>query len=201
MSRQREKDSIADYRKLSITSLKRDNCLAVGRRFNWIWSRRGEKVASINIAVEERHAIRLTYQSSRRGADAVQHDYRVEIDWTACHLGGERPWFRCPDCSRRVLDLYGGARYTCRHCRQLNYQCQQASKRDRALDRSWELRRKLGCDTGMFDLPAEYIQRPKGMHRRTFSRHIKKLTAIEIQAEAVMDEVLGTLNQSLTRLR
>lgn len=197
MSRAREKDTPDDYRRLSMTSLKRDGCLNIGSSFNWIWSRQGQKVASIRLVVEDRYTLRLAYQTSRQGADPVQHSYTVAIDWTPCHLGGERPWFRCPDCGKRVLHLYGGARFICRHCLRLNYQSQQASKRNRPIDRAWELRRRLGCDAGPFDFPAEYIRRPKGMHRKTFARHIERLSEAERQVEAVITALEQRLERRL----
>jgi hypothetical protein len=30
----------------------------------------------------------------------------ISLDTTSCPNGGQRSWFRCPDCSRRVLKLY-----------------------------------------------------------------------------------------------
>src|SRR5438094_5573832 len=48
-----------------------------------------------------RHRLQLVF-----GREAFpQH---VRISWTPCHLGGERPWFHCPGCSRRIARLYWG---------------------------------------------------------------------------------------------
>lgn len=198
MARAREKRSTSDYRTLNICGLKRESLLRPGISFEWAWWRRGEKVASINIAIESRQCMRLRYQSHSLGSEPTQHDYPVTIDWTPCHLGGERPWLHCPNCARRVAKLYGGAVFACRHCMRLNYPSQQASKRDRALDRSWELRRKLGCDAGPFDYPAEYIRRPKGMHRTTFARHIERLERVETKAIFAFERMVAlmVLNQS-----
>ena len=187
MSRRREKECTDDYRALSMTRLKRDGCLTIGHRFEWSWSRWGKTLASINIEVESRCALRLSYTSSSRGSEPQQHNYVVSLDWTPCHLGGERPWFRCPDCDRRVLKLYGSARFVCRRCLRLNYPSQQADKRYRPIERAWQLRQKLGCDLGPLDVPAEWIKRPKGMHRRTFARHLERLTEVEGQVDAVME--------------
>lgn len=199
MSRAREKDCTADYRTLNISSLKRDKCLTPGQSFDWSWWRREEKVANIGIEIEDRYTMRLRYRSQRYGCDPVQHDYPVVIDWTACHLGGKRPWFRCPSCHRRVAKLYGAAMFLCRHCLRLNYPSQQSSKRDRPIDRAWQLRHRLGCGAGPFDYPAKYIARPKGMHRRTFSKRIEQLTAIEEQALDIFDEVVGRITGTKTQ--
>lgn len=198
MGRPREKETAESYRTLNITCIKRDNLLKPGARFDWAWWRQKEKVASIGITIESRYSLRLRYQSRSYNSEQTQHDYPVAIAWTPCHLGGERPWFCCPDCGRRVLKLYGGSRFICRRCRQLNYPCQQTSKRDRAIDRAWTLRRKLGCEDGLFDYPAEYIQRPKGMHRKTFAKRIEQLTRIEAQAMGDMVTAMQKLGIKIT---
>jgi hypothetical protein len=195
MARAREKESTDDYRTLNISALKRDGSLQPGMSLEWAWWRRGEKVASIGIAIESRHSMRLRYRSSRQGSVSVQHDYPVAISWTPCHLGGERPWLHCPSCDRRVGKLYSGSVFACRHCMRLNYPSQQANKRDRALDRTWTLRRELGCDAGPFDYPAEYIRRPKGMHRTTFAKRIEKLVRVERQAVANVETFIATLER------
>ena len=45
----------------------------------------------------------------------------TELVWTPCHFGGERVWFRCPDCSKRVAILHAFPRYSCRNCHRLAY--------------------------------------------------------------------------------
>lgn len=182
MARAREKGSTDNYRTLNIGALKRERCFQPGSQFECSWWRRGEKVASIGIAVESKHALRLRYKSSRRGRDSVQHDYSVPITWTACHLGGERPWFLCPCCDRRVAKLYSCALFACRHCVHLNYRSQQVSKRDRHCFRSWTLRQALGCDEGLLFTPAELVSKPKGMHWQTFARKVKTLKDVDARA-------------------
>lgn len=200
MARQREKDSTDDYRILNISALKRGGHLRPGICFEWAWKRRGEKVASIGITIESRQSMRLRYQRRSRSGQATQYDYLVTIAWTPCHLGGERPWLICPSCGRRVAKLYSGGIFACRHCMRLNYPSQQASKRDRALDQAWTLRHKLGCEVGPFDYPAQYISRPKGMHRTTFAKRIEKLTRVEAKAMADTVKVMQKLGIRITAI-
>lgn len=52
----------------------------------------------------------------------------VSIDYTECHFGGERPWFRCPRCHDRVGKLYSTTRsdeFICRDCGDLIYRSQE----------------------------------------------------------------------------
>ncbi len=193
MSRKREKGTTSDYRTLDVREIHRSGLLA-GWRGGWCWSRGREVVASVGITAS-REQVQLRYQSRRGSSDPVQHDYTVPITWTPCNLGGERPWFLCPSCDLRVAKLYGGSVFVCRHCLRLNYLCQQASRRDRALDRTWMLRRELGCDASPFDFPAECIRRPKGMHRSTFAQRIVKLSRIEARAVAGVEALLATLER------
>jgi hypothetical protein len=52
----------------------------------------------------------------------------VPLSWTACNLGGQRPWFFCPGagCGRRVVILYApGCYFLCRPCYDLSYESQR----------------------------------------------------------------------------
>ena len=60
--------------------------------------------------------------------------YAVPLEWTPCHFGGVRPWFRCSlvangvPCRRRCRILYrpwGALYFGCRHCHRLTYRSRQ----------------------------------------------------------------------------
>ncbi|MDA8482640.1 hypothetical protein NNO07_06125 [Pseudomonas resinovorans] len=188
----REKDAVEDYRCLSVREIQRDGILVAGWRGNWRWSRNGEVRASVGLEVESLTRVRLTYQSRWPDQDkAQQMDYTVDVEWLPCHFGGSRPMFCCPRCDRRVVSLYGGAVFVCRHCHQLNYRCQQGSKRDTLTELSHKLRDELGCDEGMLSIPARCIPKPKGMHWATFERKIARLQRIEGAAIADMNDYLS----------
>ncbi len=196
MSRAKEKDATEDYRTLDVRTLHRAGVLVPGWSGGWQWTRRGEKVADINIQVESKHRLCLRYRVTTRG-EAEARDYPLAVTWTPCHLGGARPWFQCPCCGRRVAKLYGGAVFACRHCRSLNYASQQASKRDRAADRSWDLRRALGCTEGFLSTPAEYICKPKGMHWHTFQRKLEQLKRVDARALSDTGAVLASIERRI----
>lgn len=140
--------------------------------------------------------MRLSYQLQHR-----RTEMRVLITWTSCHLGGQRPWFECPGCERRVAKLYGSIVFACRRCLQLNYRSQQASKRERPAERSRHLRRTLGCSKGVLCLPAELIQKPKGMHWRTFDKRIAQVKAADELALGAVLATLGSLECKLKSAR
>ncbi len=203
MSRAKEKNATEDHRALDVRTLHKAGTLSAGRVCSWEWKRRGEVVASIGIEAESLTRLRLRYRLTRNG-QAESKDYPVPITWTPCHLGGDRPWFLCPCCGRRVAKLYSSTLFACRHCLRLNYRSQQANKRDRPCDRSWDLRRALGCDEGFLSLPAEFIRKPKGMHWRTFNRKVEQLKEVDARAlgaaQAMLAGIERTTNRALSAL-
>jgi hypothetical protein len=129
-------------------------------------------VESISIHTESPTSLRLAYRvkTHRRIEDM---DYAVTVEWTPC------PWFLAPCCRRRVAVLYASILFACRHCLNLNYASQQASKRDRPLDRSFALRGALGCEHGPLVLRADLIPKPKGLHWRTFALKIEEIKRVD----------------------
>src|SRR3989442_16018290 len=70
----------------------------------------------------------------------------MELEWTPCYYGGDRPWFRCPACDRRVAILYGAdTGWWCRHCMQLPYASQQATREERLQRKARKVRERLGA--------------------------------------------------------
>ena len=48
-------------------------------------------------------------------------DCHIQIAWIANPLGGQRAYFFCPDCSRRVEILYAAPHLACRRCHRLDF--------------------------------------------------------------------------------
>ena len=162
-------DTVDDFRSLDIRWLKRKGLLASGGNHQITWSRQGEKVASISIRSEGERLV-LTYRHKRRDEDWQDMRYRVLLEATPCHLGGQRHWFRCPasGCGRRVAILYGGAIFACRHCHRLVYPSQREPEYDRAARMADRIREKLNWFGGI--LEGSDLGKPKGMHWSTYRR-------------------------------
>ncbi len=97
-------------------------------------------------------------------------DQHVPLTRTACGFGGDRPWFLCPRCGRRVAVLFlRGSGFACRHCQQLTY----ASRCQDAIDRSWRRQRKLEAKL------APDGGKPKHMHWSTFDRLMDQIGECE----------------------
>ena len=162
------KDTTEDYRSIDVRRWKRDGLLTPNQTFVWQWTRRGEVMASIRAGAEADRVI-LTYRHRSGGEDWKDESYPVYLDWTDCHLGGQRPWFLCParGCRRRVAILYGGGIFACRHCYELAYPSQRETWDDRAARRADRIRDKLGWEPGILN---DNGWKPKGMHWDTFER-------------------------------
>jgi len=156
------------YLFLDVRYLQRNGFLRPGTSSSQRWSRHGEPVGSINLRADHWDVV-LSY--SHRGYDDSPEwkEYAVPLEWTPCHYGGSRPWFRCPasGCGRRVAILYGGSVFACRHCYQLAYDSQHETPHGRALLKTQAIRVKLGGSPGLAD---PFPDKPKGMHWRTYYR-------------------------------
>jgi hypothetical protein len=151
----------------------REGRLYPGQQFSWSWRRGGEAAGSITVRVETA-AVFLSYRCSSGSGRWKSIEQRVPIRLTACHFGGVRPWFMCSVycdgryCGRRAAILYGaGELFACRRCYGLSYASQQQTALYRGIEQARKIRMRLG---GSADLLEPFPVRPKGMHRRTFTR-------------------------------
>jgi len=190
------KDTTCDYRSIDVRHWNREGLLVPGSAFGWQWSRNGEVVASIQIRAESGRVI-LTYRHRQNGGEWKDECYPVQLDWTPCNFGGERPWFLCPavGCGKRVAILYGGSIFACRHCHQLAYPSQRECAYDRTARQADKIRKKLGWEPGI--LNGRGWKKPKGMHWRTFERLTAKHNAFEQESLRGMESMLRKLNDSI----
>ena len=140
---------------LDIRKISRSGLLVPGNSFNW-------QGAALNIRVES-HALHLSYRQRSTGEIVEQ---RVQMETTPCRFGGQRPWFICPNCCRRVAVLYAPGRYfACRQCGGLTYASQKEGLGDRSTRQADRIRKKLGWPAGILN---EVGGKPKGMHWTTY---------------------------------
>jgi hypothetical protein len=121
--------------------------------------------------------------------------YHVPLDWTQLHGGGQRAWFRCPACRRRVAVLYrAGHGFVCRHCARLPYGSQCESALDRGYRKVRKMRSRLGASHNLLK-PTGAWHKPHGMHWRTFERLLMQ----EHEAHLHVLQTLVGAYTSLTR--
>jgi hypothetical protein len=160
-------------RRIDARRWQREGMLQPGRCGGWVWTDvdTGKQTASIGYSTEP-GAVVLNYRLN----DQPIRQW-LPILTTPCHFGGQRQWFACPRCARRVAVLFLRANgFFCRQCNRIAY----GSQSDDALDRIWRKQRKIEGRLG------EYWQRPKGMHQTTYA----KLMATIIDCEERRDAAL-----------
>ena len=90
-----------DVRELQRLRMFDENWVTYSNRFRW------PKIIGLTVA-------RYLVQLELYGHGLPQN---IRVSWTRPHLGGERPWFHCPHCEKRVAKLYNGlGGYFCRAC-------------------------------------------------------------------------------------
>lgn len=183
----RTKGSTAAHLSLCVNRLSRAGLLEPGTTGTWQWSNTsGSSV--ITVACIDHGSLNLAYR--RQGRD---YQLPVRLERTSCHLGGSRPWFTCPSCARRCGKLYMTGIFVCRLCANLNYPSQQET--DCIYTRVYQRRHRLGCFVDMVSVPAQRIPKPKGMHWRTFQKHIDDLIVKEQQALAQTAKCIEALKK------
>ena len=159
------KPETSDSTPLDIRKLTRKGLLVPGNSFSWQWTVSDQKVAGINIRVDSHEGVVLSYRRKSTGEEVEQ---QIQTQTSPCHLGGQRYWFTCPRCSKRVAVLYAPGRYfACRQCGGLGYASQKESVGDRAIRQADRIRKRLGWVAGIAHGDGS---KPKGMHWTTYQR-------------------------------
>jgi hypothetical protein len=130
------------------------------------------------------------------GIEIIDEGRRTEVDlsWTSCNYGGERPWFICPSCERRAKKLFSVERvWRCRSCAGLRYRSQHEDVLSRRLRRSSRLRRRLG---GATEVHGPLPDKPPFMQWHTYDRHLGEIVAAE---NPVAAEVLGDAELTIAK--
>lgn len=178
-----------DYYALDVGSVRR--WLRPGTGGSSRWMRGGREVGSVGWTVLPDTLV-LYYRAA--GEDHQQH---IGLDWTRCHYGGRRAWFRCPQCSRRCGVLFGGPTFLCRVCGNLAYPSSREEPHYRHLRRARKIRARLGDAGGGWRSMAP--AKPRGMHWRTYWQLYAAAEVAEAEMWAALAGWLGALNSKKER--
>jgi len=177
---------------VDIRYMKKQGLLEPNNSGTLSWSCRGEQTGWIRYQVHENY-LRLIYRSRSRGEEWQNMDERIYFQRTPCHYGGERLWFSCPHCHTRVAIIYGhGKRFLCRHCYALPYASQGEDYLERMIRKARKIRERLDADMSL-DFPI--LDKPKGMHWKTFNKLKHKEKIVNEKFSAIFDLKLATLQQ------
>ena len=159
-----------------------------GTRYEASWGRSG---AAITVQVNT-DSVNLIYRHGDTG-----QDYPVQVAWTSCNYGGERAWWLCPCCGRRVALLYSGKVFSCRQCSGLTYESTRTAPGDKPFERADRLRQRLGWCAGVANPPGE---KPKGMHWTTYRRQMDKLHHHAVEAMRSTDRLVAQIRGKTGKL-
>jgi hypothetical protein len=172
---------------LDVCYLARAGLLEPGATSLLTWRNRGPDVATGALRRSCQHIeVRTSW-----GADLA-----ISVTTTTTSFGGARRWLVCPSCGRRAGVLYaGGYGFACRGCAHLAYASTRENAMDRALERVQAFHRRLG-GTGAVHEP---LPRPKGMHRRTYARLLRALSAAESAMRGAVREWIRQEDEEAAR--
>ena len=145
--------------RLDIQSLRRAGALDRGMVEPWETWLKGRRV-TVRIYGED-NSIRLEC------SDGVSLYKTIRLEWTHCYFGGQRPWFKCPDCRERVGVLFfdkENRNFACRQCLKLVYESQCEGDTTRRYRKAQKTMKQLGLKAP---------PRPKGMHWATYERLLR----------------------------
>jgi hypothetical protein len=183
-----------DFRNIDIREFNQRGWLDNKEPSTLTWSRRGEKIASVQFLVrtrvkfpEEMPNIRMKY-NVRKNAGAWQElDYKINLTTTECNFGGVRYWFICPDCNKRVCVLYADIMFKCRSCLGIVHKSRNESALDQATRRLKKEKDNLWpeLDLSLFD-SVRSLYRPKWMRLNTYVKKKIKLIGLESKLDKLI---------------
>lgn len=179
--RSRSRHFVADRQadRLDVRELQRLGCLMPDARATIRWYRGAAEAASIGTYFDScQLALQLRYST---GQPPIMVSETVHLTFTACHFGGDRPWFRCPHCGRRCAILWGRERFLCRTCQGVAYASRNESASSRAIRRIHEIRARLETDTYA---PVSSIARPRYMRSDRYRSLVFELIKHEARQTA-----------------
>ena len=181
------KTTIEETKRIDIRYMRKQGLLKSGTTGSLRWSCRGEPSGDIRYSCYSNY-LQLNFRYREYGGEWEPMEQRIEFDRTPCHYGGERPWFRCPHCNKRVAVLYGyDIQFLCRHCYQIPYSSQQESYMTNVISQKDKLGERIfehyDCGEGW--------GKKKGLHWKTFNRLHARYQALENQWVQYMGQYLN----------
>ena len=124
---------------LRVSDLRKHNVFQSTMPGTWSWYRGDQRAGQIGYQMmgDDRMMLDYTYDKQPR-------KNTIKLTTTPCHYGGQRYWFLCPGCDRRVGVLaspYGWFR--CRHCNKIGYDSENHTAWDRIIAKRRKIKNRL----------------------------------------------------------
>lgn len=162
--------TIEETKRIDIRFMKKQGFLKPNITGSLSWICGGESSGDIRF-ITYQDELQLNYRCRVNGGEWQTVEQHIAFDRTPCNYGGERMWFLCPKCNRRVGVLCSESiLFLCRHCCQISH----ASKQKGYMDNLINQKHKLGKRIFEHYEYGEGWGKKKGMHWKTFNRlHIR----------------------------
>jgi hypothetical protein len=161
-----KQDTVEATKRIDIRYMKKEGLLKAGTTGTLRWTIGGEPNGKISYSVFHDH-LRLDFRYRKNGEEWQLIEQGVPFGRTPCNYGGERLWFHCPRCNKRVGLLYGhDVLFLCRHCYQLPYASQQEGRLDNLITQKHNIGERI---FEYYEYGEGYMKK-KGMHQKTFDR-------------------------------
>lgn len=150
-------------RPLDIRPIIRAGLLQAGRSFvsSWTDAHTGERLSSVKVMIVDYDLATISFAS----AGGPPLTIPVALDYSGTNFGGQRAWFLCPCCAKRVAVIWHtGSGWGCRACLGLSYASQRADRAGRIALKLEKLYARLGS-CRLYGR----LMRPKGMWLATHS--------------------------------
>ncbi|MDB4002506.1 hypothetical protein N9449_07340 [Oceanospirillaceae bacterium] len=170
-----KKSTTEEVKRIDIRYMRKRGLLKPSTQGSLRWTCRGEPSGDIRYTCSQ-NQLKLNYRHREHGGEWQSVEQHIPFDRTPCHYGGERLWFLCPRCRKRVAVLYGAdVLFLCRHCYQLPYASQNQGYLDKLIDQ----KHKLGERIFQVYESGDGWGKKKGMHWSTFDRLYRKYKALD----------------------
>ncbi len=190
MARRRQRVRLQDGLRLDLNSLVRQELVHPGSKRNgtirWAYRNSNNEIASGRITADTTDGRR-----GRLRLELGELDQWIELVALARHYGGQQWYFLCPQTGRRASVLWkppGARSFACRQAwgRQVAYGSQFQSPYRRASSAAQDIQRRLREEPYIPLVGDELPPRPKGMHRRTYDKIVRRHEAYK----TIMDQDL-----------
>ena len=172
-----KKTTTDEVKRIDIRYMRKQGLLKPGAQGSLNWTCRGEPSGNVRYTCYP-HELQLHYRYRKNNEDWQPVEQRITLERTRCNYGGDRPWFRCPQCFKRVAVLYGAdVLFLCRHCYQLPYTSRNQGYMDKLIDQKHALGKRI-FEHYEF---GEGWGKKKGMHRKTFNRLHARYNLLDAQ--------------------
>ncbi len=162
-----------------------------------VWSSGGQRIGAIRFQLDLRQvdAARLILSDDLMLPDGLRRTVSQIIDLTSTspHFGGLRWWMCCPVTGAMVRKLYlpsSGDRFASRKAWGLGYRVERISHFERPFEKLFRAQRRLGGAEGL----AMGLERPKGMWRQTYVRHLDRFALFDLACAMELGALIDKAN-------